>query len=220
MPSSAIEKRRSRTLFLTQFSLLLAIEAIVCFTPLGSLPIGPLVATLSHIPVIVTAITLGLGAGALMGFFFGLFSFIVWTFSTPNPLLAFLFTPVYAPGNFWSIVICFLPRILIGAVTALVFGALQKLLEKHGKEKLDFLSYTVSALCGALTNTALVCGIGYFAFVKELGEAFGGDIVKNVFTFIIAFAGVNGLLEIALAIVCAYVICKPIRTYVLPRMLK
>ena len=59
----------NKILFIAQFGILLALEAIVCFTPLGSLPaIGPIVATLSHIPVIITAIVLGTGAGAAMGF--------------------------------------------------------------------------------------------------------------------------------------------------------
>ena len=43
-------------LFIAQFGILLALE-VVCFTPLGSLRvIGPIVATLSHIPVIITAV--------------------------------------------------------------------------------------------------------------------------------------------------------------------
>ena len=83
------------TLRLAQFALLLAIEAIVCFTPLGSLPaVGPIVATLGMVPVIITAVVLGTGAGTLMGAFAGLFSFIVWSFFPPNPLTAFVFTPV------------------------------------------------------------------------------------------------------------------------------
>ena len=44
-----------KTLFMAHFALLLAIEAIVCFTPLGSLPaIGPIVATLGMVPVSYT----------------------------------------------------------------------------------------------------------------------------------------------------------------------
>ncbi|HBT90992.1 MAG TPA: ECF transporter S component, partial [Ruminococcaceae bacterium] len=85
-----------KTLRLAQFAMLLAIEAVVCFTPLGSLPaVGPLVATLGMVPVIITAIVMGTGAGSAMGAFAGLFSFLVWTF-TPPPLsapMAFVFTP-------------------------------------------------------------------------------------------------------------------------------
>ncbi len=59
---------KKRILFLTQFGLLLAIEAIVCFTPLGSLPaIGPIVATLMMVPVAITGCLLGVRAGTAMG---------------------------------------------------------------------------------------------------------------------------------------------------------
>ena len=86
-----------KTIFLAQFAMLLAIEAIVCFTPLGSLPIGPMVATLGMVPVIITAIILGTPAGTAMGFFTGLFSFLVMTFTPPTPV-AFVFTPFYSIG--------------------------------------------------------------------------------------------------------------------------
>lgn len=53
--------------------MLLAIEAVVCFTPLGSLPaIGPIVMTLMMIPVALAGILLGAGAGAALGAFAGL----------------------------------------------------------------------------------------------------------------------------------------------------
>ena len=214
MAVSAIQKRRQRTLFLTQFSLLLAIEAIVCFTPLGSLPIGPMVATLSHIPVIVTAITLGTGAGSLMGFFFGLFSFLVWTFTAPGPL-SFVFTPFYSAGevrgNFWSLVICFVPRILIGTFTGLVFSALHKLLKEGVK---DFASYVAAGIVGSLTNTILVLG-GIYVFFGEPYAAANGLAYAALFGAVMAVVGTNGLLETALGALAAVGICKPIRTFVL-----
>ena len=70
-----------------------AIEAIFCFTPLGSIPIGPIVATLAMIPVIITSLTFGKNLGMLMGFIMATFSFIVWTFIQPASVYAFLFTP-------------------------------------------------------------------------------------------------------------------------------
>jgi uncharacterized membrane protein len=63
---------KNMILLLTQFSIYLQLNQL-CFTHLGSLPaIDPVVATLSHVPVIVTAILLGSKAGAGMGFYFGL----------------------------------------------------------------------------------------------------------------------------------------------------
>ena len=75
-------KKDSRSLLaFIQFSVLLAIEIIFCFTPLGTLPaLGPLSATLSHVPVIVTAVVMGAKWGSAMGFAFGACSFIYWTF--------------------------------------------------------------------------------------------------------------------------------------------
>lgn len=164
--------KKNRTLLLVQFSIILAIEAIVCFTPLGSLPaLGPIVATLSHIPVIIAAIMLGTGAGMAMGFFFGLFSFIVWTFMPPLPI-AFVFTPFYsvgnASGNIWSLFICFVPRILIGLVAGTVYKVLSKAFSrKTGK---DVLIYGLSGIFGSLTNTFLVLGGIYLFFGESYAE--------------------------------------------------
>ena len=72
--------KRNALIKMVQFSILLALEVIMCFTPLGSIPIGPMVATLAMIPVILTGILLGVGAGAAMGFFAGLFSFYCMDF--------------------------------------------------------------------------------------------------------------------------------------------
>ena len=126
---ATLSKKKPNTLFIAQFAILLALEAVFCFTVLGSIPIGPLVATLAMLPVIVAGILLGTGAGAAMGFAAGLFSFLVWTFMPPSPVTAFVFTPAAAPGNFWSLVICFVPRILTGVVASLVYKLLSRLLD-------------------------------------------------------------------------------------------
>ncbi|MDR3551866.1 MAG: ECF transporter S component [Clostridia bacterium] len=207
---STQKSNRERTLFLTQFSMLLAIEAIVCFTPLGSIPIGPIVATLGAIPVIVAAIVLGTGAGTAMGFFFGLFSFIVWTFMPPNPVIAFVFTPAYIGGNFWSLVICFVPRILVGLVTGACFSLFSRLFNKH--RGLSVLVYSLSGILGSLINTFLVLG-GIFVF---FGRAYAGAIGKT-YELLLGLIGVtvltNGLMEAALGGVVAYAVCFPLRKF-------
>ena len=159
---------KKKIIFITQFALLLALQAIFAFTPLGSLPIQPgMVATLAMLPVIITAILLGTAAGTLMGFFFGLFSFMVWTFAPPSPL-AFLFTPFYSiggmGGNFWSLVICFVPRILVGTVTGVLFSFFKRIFK--GKKIFAVITYGVSAMMGSLTNTVLVVG-GWFLFFHD-----------------------------------------------------
>ncbi|MDD4413813.1 MAG: ECF transporter S component [Oscillospiraceae bacterium] len=205
--NSSLNYNQKRLLFIVQFTILLAIEAIVCFTPLGSLPaVGPIVATLSHIPVIITAMVMGTGAGAAMGFFFGLFSFLVMTFMPPSPI-AFVFTPFYSVGeiggNYWSLVICFVPRILIGVVAGLSYRSLSRLFNDN------FWSYTISGILGSLTNTLLVLGGIYLFF----GEQFAS--VNNVgFNLVLGILGMtvltSGIPEAIIGGVLAYGVGKPL----------
>ncbi len=201
-----------KTIFLAQFAMMLALEAVVCFTPLGSLPaIGPVVATLGMIPVIITAVVMGTGAGTLMGAFTGLFSFLVWTFAPPNPLFAFVFTPVYsvgrAHGSFWSLVICFVPRILVGAVTGLCLQLFTKLKWKN------VAAYSVSGVLGSLANTLLVLGGIYLFFGSSYAAALGQNL--GVLPAILGLMILtNGLPEALLGGVAAYAVGYPVRKHI------
>lgn len=214
--STAHSNSRTKILFLVQFSLLLAIEAIVSFTPLGSLPaLGPIVATLSHIPVILTAVILGTAAGTAMGFMFGLFSFIVWTFTPPSPIIAFVFTPFYTlgemKGGFASILICFVPRILIGLVTGIIFTALQKILAN--RKSSNILSYGISGFLGSITNTLLVLGGIYLFFGKSYASAIGVEY-KLLLGIIGTGILTSGIPEAIIGAVLAYTVGVPVKKLV------
>ncbi|MDL2300465.1 ECF transporter S component [Clostridiaceae bacterium OttesenSCG-928-D20] len=188
---------KNNTAFMAKFSILLALEAIFCFTPLGSLPaIGPIVATLGMLPVIITALVLGTKAGTIMGFFAGTFSFIVWTFMPPSPITAFLFTPFYSlgefQGNFGSILICFLPRILVGTVTGLAAAGFSKIL----KDK-KYLPLAISAALGSLTNTFGVM-LGAWLFFGEQYSAIAGRAMLIVVAITVLTSGVPEALVSAL----------------------
>lgn len=200
-----------KTLFLAQFAMLLAIEAIVCFTPLGSLPaFGPIVATLGMVPVIITAIILGTRAGTAMGCFAGLFSFLVWTFTPPSPLTAFAFTPFYtlgpAQGNFWSLVICFVPRILVGTVAGACFSLFTRLRWN------PVFAYSLSGILASLTNTFLVLGGIYVFFGPSYAAAIGQSF--EVLLGLIGLTVVtSGIPEAVIGGIAAYAICYPIRKH-------
>lgn len=174
---------------------LVVIEAIFCFTPLGSIPIGPIVATLAMIPVIIASLTFGKKIGMLMGFIMAIFSFIVWTFIMPANPSAFLFTPFSEfagyKGNFFSIIICFVPRILTGLVPALVMEGVGAL-PASPKQLL-------AAALGSLTNTILVM-LFIFLFFRNQYETLVG---QNILTVIGLTILTNGVPEaIIAAIVC------------------
>lgn len=207
---------KKKLLILTQFSVILAIEAIVCFTPLGSLPaIGPIVATLMMIPVVITGILLGTGYGAAMGAFAGLFSFLVWTFTPPLPPMAFLFTPFYSlgevHGNVWSLVICFVPRILAGVVAGLVHYFYSKWLAAKGKSPVS--SYILAAASGSLINTFGVLGGFFLFFGRPYAELAGAayDIVLLVLGGQVLTSGVP---EAIIAAACAAGVCGPVKKMV------
>ena len=127
---------RKQILFLVQFAMLLAIEAVFCFTPLGSLPIGPMVATSPCFRSSSPLSCWAPGRGTLMGFFAGLFSFLVWTFMPPptSAMFAFIYTLFYSLGEFqgngWSLVVCFLPPHPDRHFRGLTYSGLSKALVK------------------------------------------------------------------------------------------
>lgn len=176
--------------------LMIAILAIFCFTPLGSIPIGPIVATTAMIPVIIASLTFGEKIGMIVGFVFGLFSFIYWTFILPAFPTAFLFTPFAESagykGNVGSLIICFLPRILIGLTPIMVSKALKK----------SIIGDILGSIVGSLTNTVLVITFIFLFFGNENPVIAG----KGLLTVLSATILTNGIPE---AIICA-IVCPPI----------
>ena len=200
-------KKNSSVLFLVQFGVLVAIEALFCFTPLGSLPaFGPIVATLAMVPVIITTLLLGTKAGMAMGGIAGLFSFIVWTFMPPSPVAAFVFTPFYSlgeiQGNFGSILICFVPRILVGLVTGLVYQGLSKKMPKK-----EVLSMAIAAALGSLTNTFGVMGGIWLFFGVQYATLAGQAMVIIIGMTILT----SGIPEAIVAAIIAPAVSKPVK---------
>ena len=158
-----MNRKFSDTRYLTLLSLFVAIELVVGLVPyLGYIPINPLLnVTIIHIPVIIGAIILGPKAGGILGFVFGLTSLINATFLRPSPVESPLFSPFFSggvfQGNFNSLLICFVPRILVGIVAAYVFIGLKKTRLPSG------INLLATGIIGSLVNTILVLsGILYF----------------------------------------------------------
>lgn len=204
-------KASAKTARLTQLALLTAILFIMGFTPLGSIPLGgPIVATLAQIPVVIGAVLLGTSAGIYLGTVFGFVSFL-W-FTLYGPPTAFVFSPFYSVGlangepmkAVWyavcSLLICFVPRILIGIVSS---GVYRKLFAKTGSVA---RSAAVAGLCGSLVNTLLVLlGILVF-FAAPYAQASGNQVIWALLGTSIL---VNGIPEAIVTPLVTAAVCKP-----------
>lgn len=192
--------KRTNTKLLVQLSLLVALEIIVSFTPLGSIPFGTtIVATTAHIPVIVAAILLGRKSGLFMGGIFGLLSFIVWTFYTPgvSTAMAFVFTPAYNvpgtdSGSPLSLLVVFLPRIILGLAAAELYRLFLKF------DKSGHIACPAASVLASLIHSVLVLGMIYVFFGEAYAEVNGvehGALLGAMGIVVVT----NGLAEALLA---------------------
>ena len=190
---------KGKTVELVQTALFVALILIMAFTPfLGYIPLGFTRATIIHIPVIVGSIVLGPKRGAMLGLIFGATSFVN---NTMNPTItSFVFTPFYslgeASGGWQSLIVCFVPRVLVGVVPYFVYKGCEKIIKTDKKA----FSLAMAGVCGSLINTILVMGLIYLFF----GEAFAiasGATTKTVYGFILLLIGKNGIPEAIIAAV-------------------
>ena len=185
--------KNKKTTNLVIFSMLLAIEVVMSFTPLGFLRIGLLSVTMLHIPVIICAMALGKKYGAALGFVMGFCSFYNATFSPT--ITSFCFTPFFSmggvEGNWTSLLIAFIPRIALGYGAGAIY---ERLKSKNGRT-----AAALSGLSGALINTIGVLG-GIWIFFKEPYEAvLGNTIVALLMTTV----GVNSIAEAVVGVIAA-----------------
>ena len=172
-------------------ALFIAIEVIFCFTPLGSLSLGPgILATLSHIPPLVAVFILGRRNGVFMGLVFGICSLIVWSTSLLASPSAFAFTPLAPNGNVWSLVICLLPRILFPLFAGLIYDLLANKCNKA-------VSAGVAGAVGTLLHSLMVLSLLYVCF---RGHETVGDSYLNV---LLLWGGVNAVMEILVGAVAS-----------------
>lgn len=176
--------KNTKTFTLT--AMFLAILILLAITPLGFIPLGPINATTMHIPVIIASIVLGPKIGGSLGGIFGFISLIRATVM-PTPI-SFVFSP-FIPvigtehGSLKSLLIVFIPRILIGIVPYFVYTKL--------KDKVP-ASLFIAGVAGSLTNTILVMNMIFFLFADSYGEVIGkaGSAIYGAIIAVILTSGV------------------------------
>lgn len=184
-------RTNARTARLTQLALLAAIEVLLAFTPLGFIQLPVVSITMLHIPVIIGAIILGPKEGGFLGLVMGGCS-MIRSFSSAS-MVSLLINPTTSGNPLASVVMTFVPRILIGVAAGYVYLAMKK------KGIATSVSVGTAAVCGSLTNTIL--------FLGSMAVFFQSFPLANVLATIV---GVNSLAETAAAAVISIAVCIPL----------
>ena len=162
-----MKTKKHDTRWMVSVALMAAIVIVLANTPLGMIQLPIIKATTVHIPVILGAILLGPGAGAILGAVFGICSLVSNTMAPT--LLSFAFSPFLSttgiPGALKAIWISVGCRILIGVVAGLLWVLFTKI-------KLNqFIALPIVGFVGSMVNTVTVMGSIYFLFAQQYAEA-------------------------------------------------
>ena len=162
-----MKTKKHDTRWMVSVALMAAIVIVLANTPLGMIQLTIIKATTVHIPVILGAILLGPGAGAILGAVFGICSLVSNTMAPT--LLSFAFSPFLSttgiPGALKAIWISVGCRILIGVVAGWLWVLFTKI-------KLNqFIALPIVGFVGSMVNTVTVMGSIYFLFAQQYAEA-------------------------------------------------
>lgn len=192
--------KKNKTLKLAQLALLVAIVLVMAYTPLGYLRTLGLEISFLMIPVTIGAIVLGPVEGAILGLVFGLTSFATCFGSSAFGATLLGISPIY------TFITCVVARVLAGFLAGVVFKIVKKLKR----------SYEIACLAGPLLNTAffMSCLVVFFyktEFIQSLAVSLG---VANPFAFIVAFVGLQGVVEAIACFLIATVISRNVHKFV------
>jgi len=183
---------RTHVMRLALLGLFTALILVLSFTPLGYLRMGPLEVSFLMVPVAAGAVLLGPSGGLILGTLFGLTSFI----QAATGLSVFGFA-LFGINPLYTAVLCLVPRMLMGLIAGLVstaFAASSKPAINIGVRSV------VTCLITPMLNTVMFMGLlVLFFWNTDYIQGFAAGM--NVLPFIIAFVGVNGLLEIAASLI-------------------
>jgi uncharacterized membrane protein len=167
---------------MTVIGLLSAISIMLSMTPLGYIPLGPVNATIMHLPVIIGAVIEGPIVGMAIGFIFGVTS-----------LIRAITTPTITSFLFMNPLVSVLPRVIMGLLSYYVFAFVMKISKKVSA------SAFITGVVGSMINTVGVLGMIYFIYADRYMEIIGktGSAVKAI----AALALANGIPEALVAAV-------------------
>lgn len=162
-----MKKKNVDVRYLVSLAMMCAVLLVLGMTGIGFIQLPVIKATTMHIPVILGAILLGPGAGAVLGGVFGLCS--IWANTTAPGLLSFAFSPFMTteglPGVLKSLWIALGCRILLGLLAGWFWKLFKKVLKK------DYVALPVTAALASVCHTILVMGSIYILLAQQYADA-------------------------------------------------
>ncbi|MBE6804295.1 MAG: ECF transporter S component [Clostridia bacterium] len=196
MAKTTKRARRRKTLALAQNAILTALIVLMAFTPIGYLPLGPVKMTFIMVPVAVGAITLGEKSGAFLGLVFGITSFIQCFGLDLFGTTLFGINPVY------TFIMCIVPRVLMGYLCGVIYKFIAR---KKRKLALVIASFFAPVLNTVFFMSLLMIFFGNSDYI--MGIRNGAELLP----FLVAFVGLNGVMEIVTTTVVAPPVASAIK---------
>lgn len=188
MAKTTKRARKRKVLILTQNAILTALIVLMAFTPIGYLQLGVVKMTFIMVPVAVGAITLGEKSGAFLGLVFGITSFMQCFGLDLFGTTLFGINPVY------TFIMCIVPRVLMGYLCGVVYKLIAR---KKKKFALVFASFLAPVLNTTFFMSLLLLFFGKSDYI--MGIRNGAELLP----FLVAFVGLNGVMEIVTTTVIA-----------------
>ncbi len=180
-----MKTKKLNTVTMVELAVLIAVVLLMAFTPIGYIKTFGLEITLIVVPVAVGAVTLGPVAGLILGTIFGITSFIQCFGMSPFGAMLLSINPVS------TFIVCVPTRMAMGWLTGMIFRGL-KMTDLDRK-----VSTSIACLLGPFLNTfffmSALCVCFYHTdYIQSMVTSVGAT---NVFAFIVAFVGLNGIVE-------------------------
>ncbi|MDD7281615.1 ECF transporter S component [Floccifex sp.] len=181
-----MNKRNSSVKFMTQLSLLIAVEIVMKLIGLGMVPIGPLKMSFLTVPVAIGAVVLGPSTGAILGFVFGIISFYDALSGASVMTSTFLsISPVH------TFILCVVTRTIMGWLVGMIAQGLKKGMKGNAR-------YFIASFFAPFLNTVFFMGYICIAFyntdyVQALCSSLGAT---NPLMFVVLLVGLQGLIEV------------------------
>lgn len=198
--------RKDKTRAIVILGMLTALLLLFSFTPVGTVPIGPLSVTLNPILIAIGAIALGPVGGLAVGSMFGILSFLQCLGIGVTSAMGVI---LFDLNPFLAFVQRFIPRALDGLLVGLIFRFAE---QRIGGVKSSFIAGFAAAFLNTLFfMSALVLCFGKTEYLQGLIKG------RNLFVFVCSFVGVNAVVEMIVTTVVGGIVGTALyQSHILP----